>query len=307
MPILATSGVEYKREICRIYNAMFEDRSAGSDHLESVMAVLGPETKSILLRHEACYVLGQLKDKRAVPLLTRILDDPTEHEITRHEAAEALGAIGDHGALSCLCQYTGHDSVPLKETCILGVDRLQAPDVSSGDYNTVDPVAVQKGSLEAYEHDIDAVLARLLDPETSLPEKYRCLFQLRTITDENHKPSVKAVIALGRALKEEKTSALLRHEIGFVIGQLAFGMCASLIPSCIDALKASVSDSGEHCMVRHEAAIALGSIAGDNGHIEEFLVKIGSLPIDEANQDEAIVIESCLVACESLKYWREHS
>jgi hypothetical protein len=60
-------------------------------------------------------------------------------------------------------------------------------------------------------------------------------------------------------------------------------------------------------MVRHEAAIALGSIAGENTEIEEFLTRIGDLAIDESNQDEAIVIESCLVARESLRYWRKHS
>ncbi len=286
---------------------MFEDRTAGGEHIENVMNLLGPQTKSILIRHEACYVLGQMKDKRAVPLLTKILEDPNEHEITRHEAAEALGAIGDDGALDCLCQYTGHESVPLKETCVLGVDRLQESDVSSGDYNTVDPVAVEKGSLKATEADIEQLLHKLLSADTTLPEKYRCLFSLRSMTTDDHKPSVKAVIALGRALKDERTSALLRHEIAFVIGQLAFGMCASLIPSCIESLKASVQDSSEHCMVRHEAAIALGSVAGDNKDIEEFLAEVGDLPIDQNNQDEAIVIESCLIACESLRYWREHS
>jgi hypothetical protein len=60
-------------------------------------------------------------------------------------------------------------------------------------------------------------------------------------------------------------------------------------------------------MVRHEAAIALGSISGENQGIEEFLTKYSQLPIDESNQDEAIVIESCVVAMESLRYWRKHS
>jgi hypothetical protein len=60
-----------------------------------------------------------------------------------------------------------------------------------------------------------------------------------------------------------------------------------------ETLQASVQDSTEHCMVRHEAAIALGSVAGDNKCIEEFQTKIGDLPIDENNKDEAIVIESC--------------
>lgn len=307
MVVVVSNQVDYKAMLCQKYNAMFEDRTAGLDRLDYVMAVLGPETKSILLRHEACYVLGQMKDKRAVPLLTKILNDENEHEITRHEAAEALGAIGDDGAMMCLCQYTSSESVPLKETCELGVDRLQNTQVDSGDFNTIDPVALEKGSVQATECDIDTLLEKLLDPATPLTEKYKCLFGLRTITDSDHKPSIKAIIALGRALRDENTSALLRHEVGFVIGQLAFGVCASLIPTCIESLKQSVCDSSEHCMVRHEAAIALGSIAGKNETIEEFLIKYAQLPIDEANQDEAIVIESCLVASESLRYWRNNS
>ena len=293
--------------LCRTYNDMFEDRTTGSEKLDNIMAILGPQTKSILLRHEACYVLGQMKDVRAVPLLTKILNDDDEHEVTRHEAAEALAAIGDTGAMECLCQYTSNTSVPLKETCELGVNRLNEAGVSDGDFNTVDPVAVEKGSVQATENDIDDLLATLLSSESSLTKKYKCLFSLRTITDAEHKPSVKAVIALGKALDDERTSALLRHEIGFVIGQLAFGMRASLIPTCIAALEKSVQDSSEHCMVRHEAAIALGSIAGDNQAIEDFLSRIGDLPINESEQEEAIVIESCLVARESLRYWRSHS
>ena len=307
MVVTVSNPADYKAMLCQKYNAMFEDRTAGLDRLEYVMAVLGPETKSILLRHEACYVLGQMKDKRAVPLLTKVLNDDNEHEITRHEAAEALGAIGDDNAMMCLCQYTSSESVPLKETCELGVDRLQNAQVESGDFNTIDPVAMEKGSVQASESDIESLLEKLLNPETSLTDKYKCLFSLRTITDAEHKPSIKAIVALGRALRDENTSALLRHEIGFVIGQLAFGVCASLIPTCIESLQQSVCDSSEHCMVRHEAAIALGSIAGRNESIEEFLTKYAQLPIDEANQDEAIVIESCVVATESLRYWRNHS
>jgi deoxyhypusine monooxygenase len=307
MAVHISSESEYKSSLCKKYNEMFEDRTCGTQKLESIMEVLGPNTRSILLRHEACYILGQMKDPRSVPLLKSLLEDPSEHEITRHEAAEALGAIGESGSLECLCMYTSSDSVPLRETCELGVDRLQASGIASGDFNTVDPVAVEKGSVAATESQVDFLLAKLLNPETDLPGKYKCLFSLRTITDVENKPSVKAVKALGEALRSEQTSALLRHEIAFVIGQMAFGMCATLIPDCVSSLSSSVENSGEHSMVRHEAAIALGSIAGENTEIEEFLTRIGDLAIDESNQDEAIVIESCLVARESLRYWRKHS
>ena len=307
MVLRATGEIDYKRQICEQYNAMFEDRTAGGDCAVDVMKYLEPSTKSILIRHEACYILGQMKDKRAVPLLTRILNDPEEHEITRHEAAEALGAIGDTGAMDCLCQYSLSESVPLRETCELGIDRLTEAAIESGDYNTVDPVAVEKGANKAVEDDVESLLETLLAPCSSLTDKYKALFSLRSITDSHNQPSIIAIAALGKALANDKTSSLLRHEIGFVIGQMAFGQDAAKLDSCVDSLIASVENTDEHCMVRHESAIALGSISGANGKIESFLTQYADLPIDESNQEQAIVIESCIVAMESLKYWRKHS
>lgn len=301
---MVSDSFEYKQQICEQYNALFEDRTAGGDRVESVMACLGPQTKSILIRHEACYVLGQMKDKRAVALLTAILNDPLEHEITRHEAAEALGAIGDSGAMECLCQYSSSSSVPLRETCELGIDRL-TDSVAEGGFNTVDPVVADSAVYS--DSDVESLLERVLSSAVSLPTKYKCLFALRSIVDaQTHQPSIPAISALGRALREESTSSLLRHEIGFVIGQMAFGQDASKIGSCVDALMDSVRNTNEHCMVRHEAAIALGSIAGDNERIEKFLTAYADLPVNITDQDEAIVVESCIVAMESLKYWRRH-
>jgi deoxyhypusine monooxygenase len=49
-------------------------------------------------------------------------------------------------------------------------------------------------------------------------------------------------------------SALLKHEVAFVLGQL---QNAKAMP----ALKQALADSGESAMVRHEAAEALGAIA----------------------------------------------
>ena len=48
---------------------------------------------SALLKHELAYVLGQIKDTRALPRLEQVLSDEKEHAMVRHEAAEAMGCL----------------------------------------------------------------------------------------------------------------------------------------------------------------------------------------------------------------------
>ena len=91
------------------------------------------------------------------------------------------------------------------------------------------------------------------------------------------------MLALCDALKATfgtHTDALLKHEVAFVLGQLEH-------PSSVPALLASMRDEGEHPMVRHEAAEALGALGDPSvmGELREML----SHPVD-------ILRESCVVA-----------
>lgn len=45
----------------------------------------GFDGESALLGHELAYCLGQLKDPRALPILTKVLEDDQEHVMVRHE------------------------------------------------------------------------------------------------------------------------------------------------------------------------------------------------------------------------------
>ena len=42
---------------------------------------------------QVAYVLGQLQNKDAISVLSKVLEDVNEHPMVRHEAAEALGSI----------------------------------------------------------------------------------------------------------------------------------------------------------------------------------------------------------------------
>jgi deoxyhypusine monooxygenase len=71
--------------------------SAGTDQaLDALM--LGLADDSALLRHEICYVLGQLRKSKAIPVLVNLLEADRD-VMVRHEAAEALGAIADPAVL----------------------------------------------------------------------------------------------------------------------------------------------------------------------------------------------------------------
>ena len=54
----------------------------------------------------------------------------------------------------------------------------------------------------------------------------------------------------------DTSSALLRHEVAFVLGQMQH-------PTALPALSTSLKRQHEHNMVRHEAAEALGALEFD--------------------------------------------
>ena len=107
------------------------------------------------------------------------------------------------------------------------------------------------------------------------------MFALRNIGDED------AIKALASGLTD--SSALFRHEVAFVLGQLAS-------PYAVKELKERLRDDGESPMVRHECAEALGSIAVPGLGVEEELAKY----LSEEAPD--VVRESCEIALDMADY-----
>jgi len=135
-------------------------------------------------------------------------------------------------------------------------------------YVTVDPALKPEGALS-----LDAARAMLTNESAPLHERYGALFALRDMN------SREASLALAEGLRE-RSSALFRHEVAFVLGQVEDAATA-------EQLKASLADTGEHPMVRHEAAEALGAIG--SAEAVELLRRY-------ARDTEPIVAESCVVA-----------
>ena len=107
------------------------------------------------------------------------------------------------------------------------------------------------------------------------------MFALRNRGDEE------SIKALASGLTD--SSALFRHEIAFVLGQVAS-------PHAVQELLGRLRDDQESAMVRHECAEALGSIASPGLNVEEELAKYLS------QETPDVVRESCVIALDMADY-----
>ncbi|KAM9358281.1 deoxyhypusine hydroxylase [Symphorus nematophorus] len=269
-------------DLTRRFRALFTLRNlGGAEAIEWISKAFTDE--SALLKHELAYCLGQMQDTRAIPTLTAVLKDTQQEPMVRHEAGEALGAIGDPVVLDLLKEYSKDPVIEVAETCQLAVRRLEwlrsggekqlgDSDTDKNPYCSVDPAP------PAVKKSVPELRAALLDESLPLFERYRAMFALRNNGNEE------AVLALGDGL--QCSSALFRHEIGYVLGQMQH-------PAAVPALRAALERAGENPMVRHEAAEALGSIGK-----EECLAVLQRYRGDR----ERVVKESCEVALDMLEY-----
>ncbi|GMH02359.1 hypothetical protein Nepgr_004198 [Nepenthes gracilis] len=272
--------LDQTQPISERFRALFSLRNLRGKEPRDAL-ILATRDLSNLLAHEAAFALGQMQDADAIPALESILNDLSLHPIVRHEAAEAIGAIGLETNIPILKKSLGSDPAPeVRETCELALHRIE--EVKGGSTNdrevspflSVDPAAPALGSSVVQLRDA------LLDEGKSMYERYAALFALRNIGGD------KAISAIIDSL--EAKSALLRHEVAYVLGQLQDNAASA-------ALTRVLKDVTEHPMVRHEAAEALGSIADDQSIalLEEF-----------TKDPEPIVSQSCEVALSMLEFER---
>nr|NVI76088.1 nero [Cucujiformia] len=185
------------------------------------------------------YCFGQMQDERSIDILISILENLEQEPMVRHEAAEALGAIGSEKVLPYLEKYKNDPITEVAETCQLAIDRINWLSTGDGNklpknpYNSVDPAP------PSLITDIKELKSILLNDQKSLFEKYRAMFALRNLG------SKEAIEALGEAL--EHGSALFKHEIAFVLGQMQK-------EESVSYLKKSLENVSENEMVRHECA-----------------------------------------------------
>lgn len=248
-----------------------------------------------LMRHEFAYVMGQLRDERCCETLEQVLAQPDDCIMVRHEAAEALGAIGALRSEAVLLKVKAEnpDTPELSETCQLalnvmewraaGGDPAEMPAACAcmlNPYSSVDPAPPHPTHAAMPFDELGNILC---DADRPIFERYRAMFSLRNRGGEA------AVQQLCRALTKDTSSALLRHEVAYVLGQMQH-------PSSVEALEESLRRPDEHKMVRHESAEALGAIDGRWEDVERILQEFTK----DENQE---VRESCLVALDAADYW----
>ena len=150
------------------------------------------------------------------------------------------------------------------------MERANIPEIS--EYGSVDPAPPESnGKLVNWRQT-------LLDEDEKMFQRMRVVFSLR------NERSDEAVLTLCEGFSSK--SALLRHELAYVLGQMQNN---AALPSLIERL----DDPEEHVMVRHEAAEAMGAI-GDLS-----VVPILKKHLDDENPE---VSESCEVALDLLDW-----
>lgn len=241
---------------------------------------------SALVRHEVAYVLGQMRAEQALGTLKQVLQDADEDVMVRHEAAEAMGAIAHPSVLQILDDYADDNSLAreIRETCLLAAERIrwaqgeQNNTVSPDEnviYRSVDPAPPEQKPVSTKQlRDV------LCDVNADMFIRYRAMFALR------NRGGPDAVDALCESMHKEKESALFRHEVAYVLGQMQSERSVS-------TLEKFLQDPLEHAMVRHEAAEALGSVG----------TKEADAILDRFQKDESEVVrESVEVALDISDY-----
>ncbi|BCR92434.1 deoxyhypusine monooxygenase [Aspergillus chevalieri] len=261
--------------------------------IEAIAAALS-SSSSELLKHELAYCLGQTRNPDSVSYLQDAVRNTKEDAMCRHEAAEALGALGFTSSLELLQKVRDDENELdiMRETCDIAVDRIlwenseerKAEKLKPSDFSSIDPAPPLP--LISSQPSISDLEKTLLDTQLPLFQRYRAMFALRDLASPPDLPTAPAAVdGLAKGLKDP--SALFRHEIAFVFGQLCH-------PASVPSLTETLSDQQEIGMVRHEAAEALGSL-GDVEGVEETLKKF-------LNDPEQVVRESIQVALDMAEY-----
>ncbi|KAH7885301.1 armadillo-type protein [Phlebopus sp. FC_14] len=282
------------------FRALFTLKSLKSEDAVSTISKAFDDP-SALLKHELAYCLGQMKHTSALPVLEAVLRTHDEDPMVRHEAAEAMGAISSTTSIPILREFLTDSNRSVRETCEIALAKIDWDNSAEGKkhlaekqssdvlptYTSIDPAPPSSALLadqlkpdDMTEKSISSLQAALLNTELPLFERYRAMFALRNIGTPT------AVDALASGFSDD--SALFKHEIAFVFGQL---LSAHSVPSLLKVLQ----DTTECDMVRHEAAEALGGIATPEvlPHLKEWMTR---------EDAPTVVRESCQVAIDMWEY-----
>lgn len=297
--ILGEIVADHTQNIKIRMNCLFQLRTIGSlDAIKALENALLKEPSSDLLRHEICYAFGQMikeegNREEIEKFINNEIFDKSEKwaSIVLHEAAEALGNISNENNIKLLEKFVNYDDEIIKETCELAIENLkwlnntnngvlEGFDEGNKYYCTNDPAPPFNFDKEPKYKDVSLLKKILVEGSTF--EKNRVLFTLRNLGTED------AINVLCSCFNENFT-ALLKHEVSFILGQMA-----EIASTALSKLEEVLQDETQDPIVRHETALALGEISKG----KELLQKYST----HSNQ---LIAESCIIAEEFVDYWKE--
>ena len=186
--------------------------------------------------------------------------------------------------LPILYQYKNDPSIELAQTCLIAIDKIEnekeeeetnEQHQKNHSFYSIDPAQPHESK------DIKVLEELLLNQSNNLYSRYRAMFALRNLNTEE------SVLALCKGFNDP--SALFKHEICYVLGQMAH-------KASLTTLSNILADIKQHPMVRHEAAEALGNI--DSEQVQSILQQY-------QHDENEIVKQSCLVGLDINDYWND--
>ena len=266
---------------------------------QTLIAVLKNQNEHGMTRHECAEALGAIADETSLEVLRDMREDAKHREV-RETASLALrrvehvvGNSSSSGSSNVATTTTGALVGSKKESTAVVVDEEE----DGGGYATysVDPVPAMDESVET-----ETLADIILDDAADIWDRYAAMFALRNRaqktfgltkkTKESEQLVQLCSSTLGKTLRSETVqSALLKHEICYVLGQLRDDGDNEIARK---ALFECLEDPNEHAMVRHEAAEAIGSRGGEGA--EAILRKYLAC-------EDRVVSESCEVALDMLR------
>lgn len=282
-----------------------------------------------MVRHEAAEAMGAISSQKALPILKEFLED--ENISVRETCELALEKIEYDHEINTGSSLRSHKNGEESEGAALARAKaaVSLPDEPSkvdlenvdGSFLPIDPAPAHSLKVDTLLSSIPLYKAQLTAGDSlSLFQRYRAMFSLRNAVHaarrRSQKPNIStsirqqyerqakdAIEALADGLSDK--SALFRHEICFVFGELAH-------PSCTESMVRVLSDSNEEEMVRHEAAEALGAVVEEGeeasgeelSEVQSISAKIMQTLKRWADDQQAprVVRESCIVALDEMAY-----
>lgn len=149
-------------------------------------------------------------------------------------------------------------------------------------------------ALDVSEAKIAELGDQLLNKSGSMPlhTRFRALFTLKSLCNPSpaSNRSANIIEIIGSGLTAPTTSALLRHELAYVLGQIGSTHAVPVLERTLEDIE------GQEEMVRHEAAEALAAIGNLSDETIELLQRFAKAGGRGGTDDGRVVRETCEIA-----------